>query len=184
MNKAPFKCSTLGLAPGLTQKLLARDKHSSLLRKNVNYEQKKFNNIGPWPGRVLLPGPASVKLSLSHVQRQSASKSQSRPVNFGVITIEFLTKLFTLPSELKSRARLLGLSTAAGRTRQVRATRKVTRADFLSAKFELSLILFPFYRESQNSFFYSEPSVVDGIKLFSSSSLTTMPKISWSVCPF
>ncbi len=28
---------------------LARDKHSSLLRKFVNYGQKKFYNIGPWP---------------------------------------------------------------------------------------------------------------------------------------
>jgi hypothetical protein len=33
---------------------LARDKHSSLLRKSVNYGQKKFYNIGPRPqGRVL-----------------------------------------------------------------------------------------------------------------------------------
>jgi hypothetical protein len=26
---------------------LARDKHSSLLRKSVNYDRKKFYNIGP-----------------------------------------------------------------------------------------------------------------------------------------
>jgi hypothetical protein len=26
----------------------ARDKHSSLLRKFVNYRRKKFYNIGPW----------------------------------------------------------------------------------------------------------------------------------------
>ncbi len=26
----------------------ARDKHSSLLRKDVNYDRKKFYNIGPW----------------------------------------------------------------------------------------------------------------------------------------
>jgi hypothetical protein len=44
-SEVPFKCSTLGLAPGLTHKhytrleKLARDKHSSLLRKSVNYRQ-------------------------------------------------------------------------------------------------------------------------------------------------
>jgi hypothetical protein len=27
---------------------LARDKHSSLVQKFVNYEQKKFYDIGPW----------------------------------------------------------------------------------------------------------------------------------------
>jgi hypothetical protein len=27
---------------------LAKDKHSSLLRKSVNYGRKKFHNIGPW----------------------------------------------------------------------------------------------------------------------------------------
>ncbi len=50
-NKA--RCSTLGLAPGLTYKHLTRlerlvwDKHFSLLRKSVNYGRKKFYNIGP-----------------------------------------------------------------------------------------------------------------------------------------
>jgi hypothetical protein len=52
MKEANFRYSTLGLAPGLTQKhytrlaILARDKHSSLLQKSVNYEQKMFYNIG------------------------------------------------------------------------------------------------------------------------------------------
>jgi hypothetical protein len=27
---------------------LARDKHSSLLRKSVNYDRKKFYSTGPW----------------------------------------------------------------------------------------------------------------------------------------
>jgi hypothetical protein len=45
MSESPFRCSTLGWAPGLTHKhytrleKLARDKH--LLRKSVNYGQKK-----------------------------------------------------------------------------------------------------------------------------------------------
>ncbi len=45
---APFRCSTLGYAPGLTRKhltrlgRLARDKHSSLLQKSVNFGRKKF----------------------------------------------------------------------------------------------------------------------------------------------
>jgi hypothetical protein len=53
MNEAPFRCSTLGLAPGLAHKhynkraILVRDKHSSLLRKSVNYEQKSFVTLGP-----------------------------------------------------------------------------------------------------------------------------------------
>ncbi len=46
-------CSSLGQPPGLTLKHQtrlerpARDKHSSLLRKSVNYIGKKFNRIGP-----------------------------------------------------------------------------------------------------------------------------------------
>ncbi len=42
----PFRCSTLGLAPGLADKQktrlerLARDKHSRLIRKFVNHGQK------------------------------------------------------------------------------------------------------------------------------------------------
>ncbi len=50
-----FRCSTLGEAPALTAKhwtwleRLARDNHSSLLRKSVNYSRKKFYSIGP-PG--------------------------------------------------------------------------------------------------------------------------------------
>ncbi len=53
MTEVHFRCSTLGLAPGLTHKhytrpaILARDKHSSLLRKSVNYGRKKFYSIGP-----------------------------------------------------------------------------------------------------------------------------------------
>ncbi len=53
-SDAPLKCSTLGSAPGLTHKYktrlerLARDKHSSLLRKSVNYGSKKFYSTGPW----------------------------------------------------------------------------------------------------------------------------------------
>ncbi len=53
-SEAPFRCSNLGLAPGLTHKhltrleRLARDKHSSLLRKSANYGCKKFYSTGPW----------------------------------------------------------------------------------------------------------------------------------------
>jgi hypothetical protein len=49
----PFRCSTLGLAPGLAHipysmlERLSMDKHSSLLRKFLNHGQKKFYNIGP-----------------------------------------------------------------------------------------------------------------------------------------
>ncbi len=52
-SEALFRCSALGLAPGLTHKhwtILekpARDKHSSLLRAFVNYGLKKFYNTGP-----------------------------------------------------------------------------------------------------------------------------------------
>ncbi len=53
MSKALFRCSTLWQAPGLTHKhqtrlaILAKDKHSSLLRKFVNYRQKSFITLGP-----------------------------------------------------------------------------------------------------------------------------------------
>ncbi len=52
-SKAPFRCSTLGSAPGLTSKhkarleRLARDKRSSLLQKFVTYGRKQLYNIGP-----------------------------------------------------------------------------------------------------------------------------------------
>jgi hypothetical protein len=48
-----FSCSTLGLTPVLTHNLYIRlenperGKHSSLLRTFVNYDRKKFYNIGP-----------------------------------------------------------------------------------------------------------------------------------------
>jgi hypothetical protein len=54
-SEAPFRCSPLGLAPGLTHKhktwaeRLARDKYSSLIRKVVTYGRKKFYNFGTWP---------------------------------------------------------------------------------------------------------------------------------------
>ncbi len=47
------RCSTLGQAPGLSDKhqnrleSFARDKHSSLLRKSVNYGCKMFCSTGP-----------------------------------------------------------------------------------------------------------------------------------------
>ncbi len=52
-GEAPFRCSTLGYAPGLThkhqsrQERLARDKQSSLIRKSVDYDRKKFYSTGP-----------------------------------------------------------------------------------------------------------------------------------------
>ncbi len=48
-----LKCTSLVLGPGLSYKhwtrleRLVRDKHSSLLRKFVNYDRKEFYNIGP-----------------------------------------------------------------------------------------------------------------------------------------
>ncbi len=52
---APERCSTLMQATGLTHKhyvrleRLARDKHTSKLRKFVNYRRKKFYNVGSRP---------------------------------------------------------------------------------------------------------------------------------------
>ena len=48
LSEALFRCSTLGYAPGLTHKhqtrleRLAKDKHSGLLQKSVNYSRKSF----------------------------------------------------------------------------------------------------------------------------------------------
>ncbi len=53
-KEAPFRCSTLGQAPGLTHQhqtrleRLAKEKRSSLLRKVVTYRRKKFYNIVTW----------------------------------------------------------------------------------------------------------------------------------------
>jgi hypothetical protein len=52
-SEAPCRCSTKEKAPGLTHKhvtrleRLTRDKHSSLLRKFVNYGRNKFYDTGP-----------------------------------------------------------------------------------------------------------------------------------------
>jgi hypothetical protein len=52
-SEAPFRSWSLGYAPGLPHKHKtrlerhARDKHSSLLRKSVNYGHEKFYSIGP-----------------------------------------------------------------------------------------------------------------------------------------
>jgi hypothetical protein len=52
MSGANIRYSTLGLAHGRTHQhstrlaILARGQFSSLLRKSVNYEQKKFYNVG------------------------------------------------------------------------------------------------------------------------------------------
>ncbi len=53
-SEAPFRYSTLGQASGLAHKhqtrleRLARDKHSSLLRKSVNYDCNKFYDTCRW----------------------------------------------------------------------------------------------------------------------------------------
>jgi hypothetical protein len=53
-REAPFRCSTLGRLLALSTnirlarlKKLARDKHSSLLQKSVNYGRKIFYSTGP-----------------------------------------------------------------------------------------------------------------------------------------
>ncbi len=57
MSLAPFRCYTLGYAPGLTHRHetrlegLSRDKHSGLLRKYVTYGRKKVYNTGS-PGHA------------------------------------------------------------------------------------------------------------------------------------
>ncbi len=53
LSEAPFRCSTLGLAPGLTPKHYtrlethARGKHSCLLQKSVNYGHEKLYSTSP-----------------------------------------------------------------------------------------------------------------------------------------
>jgi hypothetical protein len=54
LKEAPFKCSDVGKALGLTHQLVrpAIERHSSLLLKFVDYGCKKFYKIGPWaPGK-------------------------------------------------------------------------------------------------------------------------------------
>jgi hypothetical protein len=52
-SEGPFRCPTQGHTPGLTHKhkarleRLAKDKHSRLLQKSVNYDTKKFYGTGP-----------------------------------------------------------------------------------------------------------------------------------------
>jgi hypothetical protein len=53
LSEAPFRCSTLGYAPGLSHKhqtrleRLVREKQSSLLQKSLKYSRKKFYATGP-----------------------------------------------------------------------------------------------------------------------------------------
>jgi hypothetical protein len=64
----------------LGQKGLPRPKHSSLLRKLVNYGRKKFYNIGPWHTNVRiarkgLQGPNTVAyLSFASVTEKKVLK--------------------------------------------------------------------------------------------------------------
>ncbi len=63
----PYGRSTLGQVPRLTHKQqtrlkrLAISKHSSLLRKSVNYDCNKFYDIGPWQKRA-----AGVPIKMSY----------------------------------------------------------------------------------------------------------------------
>jgi hypothetical protein len=68
-SKAPFRCSTLGKAPDLAHKLLARperlarDKYVSLLQAIVNYDHK-FNTLGCRSSLTLreeIIGPVPIK---------------------------------------------------------------------------------------------------------------------------
>jgi hypothetical protein len=53
LSEAPFRCSTLGQAPGLTYKYYtglerpAKDKHSTLLRLFLNYGYRNVCSIAP-----------------------------------------------------------------------------------------------------------------------------------------
>ncbi len=53
---APPQLGNLLASPTIIRRLerLARDKHSSLLRKLVNYGQKKFYTIGPLLVKILI----------------------------------------------------------------------------------------------------------------------------------
>ncbi len=65
-----LKGDSLRLAPTFLSNIrlgleeLAKDKHSSLLRKFVNYGRKKFYNIGPWYCHL------DTTLTLCHTQDQ------------------------------------------------------------------------------------------------------------------
>ncbi len=67
--EAPFRCSTLGQAPGLAHKhqtmleRLATDKHSSLLRIFVNYGRKFFITLAPGLGQQQIVLKESERIS-------------------------------------------------------------------------------------------------------------------------
>ncbi len=46
-SEAPIRFSSIGLAPGLTLEKFAGEKHSTLLRKFENHEQKSFITLYP-----------------------------------------------------------------------------------------------------------------------------------------
>jgi hypothetical protein len=63
--------------------MFAKDKHSSLLRKYVNYGQKMFYNIGPWTG---LPGTkhSSVFQKLMNYDRKKFYNIELRVHRVGI----------------------------------------------------------------------------------------------------
>ncbi len=81
MNEAPYRCFTLGQASGLTSKhqirleRLARVKHSSLLRKSVNYGQAQGPRLiylyltkTPYRLECLLLSPCSMTVNKRFVR--------------------------------------------------------------------------------------------------------------------
>jgi hypothetical protein len=75
-NEAPLR-----LAPGFTHKhctrleRLARDKHSSLLRKFVNYNCKKFYNIGPRLQEIVVTMSTAKMMAPHAVPEQNQNKN-------------------------------------------------------------------------------------------------------------
>ena len=96
-SEAPFRCSTLGQAPGLTlkhQTRLAKDKHSILLRESVNYGCKKLYSTGPWYRITMildiltLPNDAKFVSNLfyvKHVLKYHVKRVKLCSVLFGIV---------------------------------------------------------------------------------------------------
>jgi hypothetical protein len=78
-SKAPSRCFTLGETPSLTHKYqtrlkrLARDKHSSLSRKSVNYGRNKFYDTGPRGERIDALGSTVVEHSTYHPEIEGSN---------------------------------------------------------------------------------------------------------------
>jgi hypothetical protein len=89
--------------------MLARGKHSSLLRKSVNYGRKKFYGAGPWSNTCKLTFEGSVIFLGCYVMKRPSLKLKNRPKQKNVVKHASLfqkVQIMILKSFIKSSSKV------------------------------------------------------------------------------